>query len=258
MPATSVRDVTFEDVIVLKYALDFELRIMTEKSDVVVAILVGLNGQVLASCVPDDLASDMYRLLNLVRANIPYLRKEITIGRIEQSITRYEAGNVVVTRVGNGQLLISVLNKDASVTRNLPQIYTSAQILTHISNQKAITKSELAEYGEDVAEELAELTRRLYSELEAKGTVGEKKKNEEALAKFKAILDSIVGQAESDMIMIAKINQLGIRTKQVSPAQWRQLVSQIRRSVEAKAGRYYAELSENRLMDVIVKSEEMF
>lgn len=258
MPVSSVRAVTFEDVAVLKHALDFELKIMTEKSDIVVALLVGLNGEVLASCVPDDLSSDMYRLLNLVRANIPFLRKEITIGRIEQSITRYEAGNIVVSRVGNGELLLSVLNKGSSVTRNLPQIYTSAQILSHISSQKAITTSELAEYGEDVAQELAELTRRLYSELESKGTVGEKKKNEEVLIRFKAILDSIVGQAESDMIMITHLNQLGIRTKQVSPLQWRQLVSQIRKSVEAKAGRHYAEIAENQLTEIVLKSEEMF
>lgn len=258
MQIPGVRDVTFEDVAVLKHALDFELRIMIEKSDIVVALLVGLNGEVLASYVPHDLSSDMYRLLNLVRANIPFLRKEITIGRIEQSIARYGAGNVVVTRVGNGELLLSVLNRDSSVTRNLPQIYTSAQILSHISNQEPITRGKLVEYGEDVAEELAELTRRLYSELEAKGTVGEKKKNEEVLAKFKAILDSIVGQAESDMIMVTNLNQLGIRTKQVSPAQWRQLVSQIRDSVQAKAGRHYAEITETRLLDVVVKSEEMF
>lgn len=258
MAVSGVREVTFEAVTVLKYALDFELKIMIEKSDIVAALLVGLNGEVLASCIPGNLDSDLYRLLNMGRANIPFLRREITLGRIEQSITRYEAGNMVVTRVGNGQLLMSVLDKKSSVTRNLPQIYTSAQILSHISEQKPITRSELAEYSEEIAEELAELTRRLYSELEVKGTVGEKKKNEEILVKFKAILDYVVGQAESDMLMIANINQLGIRTKQVSPGQWRQLVSQIRNSVEAKAGRYYAELCENRLMDVIVKSEEMF
>ena len=256
--AAGVRDVTFEDVAVLKHALSSELRLMTEKSDVVACLLVGLNGQVLASDVPNDLSSDMYRLLNLVRANIPHLRQEITLGRIEQSITRYGVGNVVVTRVGAGELLLAVLHKDSSVTKNLPQIYTSVQILSHISSQKAITKQELAEYGPEVAEELAELTRRLYSELEAQGTVGESKKNEDALAGFLSILGEIVGKAESEMMMITGLNQLGIRTKQVSPTQWRQLVAQLRRSVEAKGGRYYAEICEGRLMEVVTRSEEMF
>lgn len=253
-----VRDVTFEDVAVLKHALNSELKLMSEKSDVVAGLLVGLNGQVLASCVPNDLSSDMYRLLNLVRANIPHLRQEITLGRIEQSITRYGVGNVVVTRVGQGELLLTVLHKDSSVTNNLPQILTSVQILSHISSQKAITKQELAEYGEEVADELAELTRRLYSELEAQGTVGEMKKNEDSLASFQEILTSIVGRAESEMIMITGLNQLGIRAKQVSVTQWRQLVAQLRRSVEAKGGRYYAEICEGRLMEVVTRSEELF
>ncbi len=254
----AVRDVTFEDVAVLKHALTSELRLMTEKSDVVAGLLVGLNGQVLASNIPGDLSSDMYRLLDLVRSNIPHLRQEITQGRIEQSITRYGVGNVVVTRVGEGELLLTVLDKESSITKNLSQIFTSVQILSHISSQKAITSQELAEYGEEVAEELGELTRRLYSELESQGTVGEKKKNEDALASFQEILTSIVGKAESEMIMITGLNQLGIRTKQVSPGQWRQLVGQLRSSVEAKGGRYYAEICEGRLMDVVSRAEEMF
>jgi len=258
MPAIGVRDVTFEDVAVLKHALNAELRLMSEKSDVVAGLLVDLNGRVLASVVPNDLSSDTFRLLNLVRANVPRLRREITQGRIEQSITRYGVGNVVVTRVGEGELLLAVLHKDSSVTNNLSQISTSVQILSHISNQKAITKQELVEYGEEVADELAELTRRLYSELEAQGTVGEKKKNEDALASFQSILGAIVGKAESEMIMITGLNQLGIRTKQVSPRQWRQLVAELRRSVEAKGGRHYAEICEGRLMDVVTRAEEMF
>ena len=258
MPAAGVRDVTFEDVAVLKHALNSELKLMAEKSDVVAGFLVGLNGQVLASYVPNDLSSDMYRLLNLVRTNIPHLRQEITLGRIEQSITRYGVGNVVVTRVGEGELLLTVLPKDSSITNNLPQIYTSVQILSHISSQKAITRQELAEYGEEVAEELAELTSRLYSELEAQGMVGERRKNEDVLARFQTILAGIVGKAESEMIMITGLNQLGIRTNQVAPGQWRQLVAQIRRSVEAKGGRYYAEICEGRLMEIVTRSEEMF
>lgn len=256
MPA--VRDVTFEDVAVLKHALDFELTLLSEKSDVVVALLVGLNGQVLASYVPNDLSSSDYRLLTLVQANIPYLRREIAIGNIQQSIARYEAGNVVATRVGKGELLLSVLGKDTSVTENLPQIYRCVQVLSHISSQKAITKEELAEYGEDVAQELGELTRRLYQELEATGTVGEKKKNEEILAKFKAVLDAIVGKAEADMVMIVNRSQLGIQPKRVSPLQWQQLIALIRRAVEAKAGRYYGEMAESRLTEIVARAEEMF
>ena len=254
----AVRDVTFEDVAVLKHALDFELTLLSEKSDVVVALLVGLNGQVLASYVPNDLSSSDYRLLTLVQANIPYLRREIAIGNIEQSIARYEAGNVVATRVGKGELLLSVLGKDTSVTQNLPQIYRCVQVLSHISSQKAITKEELAEYGEDVAQELGELTRRLYQELEATGTVGQKKKNEEILEKFKTVLDAIVGKAEADMIMIVNTSQLGIQAKRVSPLQWGQLIALIRRAVEAKAGRYYGEMAETRLTEIVARAEEMF
>jgi len=258
MPTVGVRDVTFEDVSVLKHALNSELNLMIEKSDVVACLLVGLSGQVLASYVPNDLSSDMYRLLNLVRGNIPQLRREIILGRIEQSITRYAVGNVVVTRVGEGELLLTVLHKGSSVTENLNQIYTSVQILSHISSQKPITRQDLSEYGEEVAEELAELTRRLYTELEAQGVVGEMKKNQDALARFQTILGDIVGRAESEMIMITGLNQLGIRTKQVSPAQWRQLVAQIRTSVEAKAGRYYAEICQDRLTAVVTQSEQIF
>ena len=258
MPVSTVRKVSFEDVAVLKYALDFELEILAEKSDIVVAILVALNGQVLASFVPNDLSSDIFRLINMVKANIPFLRKEITIGRIEQSIARYESGNVIISRVGNGELLISVLNKTSSITDNLPQIYRCAQILSHISSQKPITPEELTEYGEDVANELAELTERLYAELESKGTVGEKKKNEDILAQFKSILETVVGRAESDMIMIINMNHLGISIKEVSSGQWQQLIALIRQSVEAKGGRYYAEVVESRLMEVTTRAEELF
>jgi len=258
MPTVGVRDVTFEDVSVLKHALNSELDLMIEKSDVVACLLVGLSGQVLASYVPNDLGSDMYRLLDLVRGNIPQLRREIILGRIEQSITRYAVGNVVITRVGEGELLLTVLHKDSSITENLSQIYTSVQILSHISSQKPITREDLSEYGKEVAEELAELTRRLYTELEARGVVGEMKKNQDALARFQTILGDIVGRAESEMIMITGLNQLGIRTKQVSPAQWRQLVTQIRTSVEVKAGRYYAEICQDRLTAVVIQSEQIF
>jgi len=258
MPVTPVRRVTFEDVAVLKHALDTELEILSDKSDVKVSILVGLNGQVLASCVPHDLDSGLFRLLSLVRANIPFLRREITLGGIQQSITRYEMGNVVVTRVGKGELLLAVLPKDHSITGNLPAIYRSAQILSHISIQKPLTEAELETYGEDVASELAELTGRLYAELEAVGTVGEKKKNEEILKRFGAMLDTVVGVAESEMMMVTALNQLGIQTKEVTPAQWRQLVALIRDAVEAKAGRYYAEMAERRLMDIVVRAEELF
>ena len=258
MAVSTVRKVTFEDVAVLKYALGFELEILAEKSDIVAAILVALNGQVLASFVPNDLSSDMFRLINMVRANIPFLRKEITIGRIEQSIARYESGNIIISRVGKGELLISVLNKTSSITNNLPQIYRCAQILSHISSQKPITPKELTEYGKDVADELAELTGRLYAELESKGTVGEKKKNEEILAQFKSILEKVVGRAESDMIMIVNLNRLEIRLKEVSPGQWRQLIGLLRQAVEEKAGRYYAEMVEDRLMEVTTKAEQLF
>jgi len=258
MATVGVRDVTFEDVSVLKHALNSELDLMIEKSDVVACLLVGLSGQVLASYIPNDLSSDMYRLLDLVRGNIPQLRKEIILCRIEQSITRYAVGNVVVTRVGEGELLLTVLHKESSVIENLSQIYTSVQILSHISRQKPITREDLSEYGEEVAEELAELTKRLYTELEAQGVVGEMKKNQDALARFQSILEDIVGRAESEMIMITGLNQLGIRTKQVSPIQWRQLVGQIRTSVEAKAGRYYAEICQDRLAEVVAQSERIF
>jgi len=258
MPVAAVRQVTFEDVAVLKHALDTELKILSDKSDVEVSILVALNGQVLASCVPYDLDSGLFRLLSLVRANIPFLRREITLGGIQQSITRYEAGNVVVTRVGKGELLISLLEKHLSVTKNLPQIYTTVQILSHVSSQKPIGERELSEYGEEVADELAELTQRLYAELESEGVVGERKKNEETLASFRAALERVVGKAESEMIMVIYVNQLGIRTKQVSPAQWRELVAAIRGAVETKAGRYYAEMIERQLMEIVVRAEELF
>lgn len=61
MPVTPVRRVTFEDVAVFNHALDTELKILSDKSDVEVSILVGLNGQVLASCVPHDLDSSLFR-----------------------------------------------------------------------------------------------------------------------------------------------------------------------------------------------------
>jgi len=254
----SVRDVTFEDVAVLKHALDSELVLLAEKSDVAVALLVGLSGQVLASYVPNDLSSDAYRLMSMVQGNIPYLRREIAIGRIQQSIARYEAGNVVATRVGTGELLLAVLGKESSVSANLPHIHRCAQILTHISSQKAITEQELSDYGEDVAEELATLTRRLYAELESTGTVGEKKKNEEVLAKFKAVLGGIIGQADADIIMVTESGRLGIQTKRVSQEQWQQFIALIRQAVERKAGRYYAEMAENRLVEIVAKAEEMF
>ena len=253
-----VRDVTFEDVAVLKHALDFELKLLSEKSDVVVALLVGLNGQVFASHVPNDLNSSDYRLLSLIQANIPYLRKEIAIGNIEQSIARYETGNVVATRVGKGELLLAILPRQSSAMEALPQINRSAQVLSHISSQKAITKEDLAQYGEDVVEELGELTRRLYGELEVTGTVGEKKKNEETLEKFKGVLDAIVGKAEADMIMITSSGQLGIQPKRVSPHQWQQFIVLIRQAVAKKAGRYYGEMAENELTEIVSKAEEMF
>lgn len=258
MAVSVVRKVTFEDVAVLKHALNFELELLSEKSDVEASLLVGLNGQVLASRMSRDLDSDLFRLLNMVRANTPLLRREMTLGGIEQSITRYQAGNVVASRVGRGELLLSILRKETSITKNLPHIYRCVQILSHISGQKAITERELADYGQDVADELAELTGRLYDELESEGTVGEKKKNEEVLARFRAALGNIVGQAESEMAMALSVNQLGIRTKEVSPAQWRGLVGLLRRAVEEKAGRYYAEMAERQLLEIVEEAERLF
>lgn len=258
MAVPVVRSVTFEDVAVLKHALNFELGILWEKSDVEASLLMGLNGQVLASRVGRELDSDLFRLLNMVRANIPLLRREMTVGGIEQSITRYRPGNVVASRVGRGELLLCILRKESSITSNLADIYRCVQILSHISRQKAITESELADYGQDVADELAELTWRLYAELESEGTVGEKKKNEEVLARFETTLGRILGQAESEMAMVTSVNELGIQTKEVSSDQWRQLVALLRRAVEAKAGRYYAEMAERQLMDIVEEAERLF
>ena len=258
MTAAPVREVSFEDVGILKHALGAELRLLSDKSEVAVSVLAGLNGQVLSSYVPDDLPNDLFRLLSLVLGQISRIREEIVVGRIEQSVSRYATGNVVITRVGHGELLISALKKEASVTGNLPQIFTSVQVLSHISSQREITSQELSEYPQDVRDELSELTQRLYAELETKGTLGELKKNKEILARFEATLDQIVGKAESQMIMAASVGQLGIATRQVSPLQWRQLTEGVRQAVQAKAGRYYAELAENQLQEIIARSEELF
>jgi len=256
--AVSVRDVTFEDVAVLKHALDFELDILTEKSDVRVALLIGLNGQVLASAVPHGLSSDLYRLLSMVRAKIPLMQTDMSLSGLQQSIERYESGNVIVSRVGRGELLISVLEKTASVTKNLPQIFTSAQVLSHISSQQAITEQELASYGPEVAQELADLTKRLYAALEGQGTVGERKINEEILARFRAILEKVVGKAEADMTMVTAQNQLGVRPREILPSQWEELIARISSAVELKAGRYYAEMCQAQLNETFTEAKKLF
>lgn len=258
MATQTIKRVTFEDVAILKYALNFELDIMREKSDVKVALLVGLNGQVLASSVPNDLNSDLYRLLSMVRANIPYLRREMTLGRIEQSITRYATGNVVVSGVGVGELLISIFDKEAPIPDNLNQIGISSQILYHISKQKGITEEVLEEYGKDISNELKELTHRLYAELESAGTIGEKKKNEGIIEKFTQVLNSVIGEAESAMVMNEGLNQMALDIRHVSGDEWRALAALIRSSVESTAGQYYAEQVYKQLVEIITKSEELF
>lgn len=258
MTSAPVREVSFEDVAILKHALDAELRLLSDKSNVAVSVLAGLNGQVLASYVPHDLPNELFRLLSLVLSQVPRIRQEIVVGQIEQSVSRYATGNVVITRVGHGELLMTALAKSDSVTGNLPQIFTSVQVLSHISSQRAITSQELDAYPQDVRDELSELTQRLYGELEAKGTLGELKKNEEVLARFEGALGQIVGKAESEMIMAARVAQMGIRARRVSPLQWRELIQGIRHAVEVKAGRYYAEMAESRLQEIIARSEELF
>src|SRR5207249_12209958 len=79
----------------LKHLLDTELRRAREESDLDIEMVLGVDGRIFSSSIPDRLEPREYRLVNLLTGNLVHICKQQSVHNMMMSVQQFVAGTVV-------------------------------------------------------------------------------------------------------------------------------------------------------------------
>jgi len=210
-----------ENVSQLKYMLEMELGNLREKTDIDLALFIGVGGRIFATSIPDDLRPDQYRLLSTFKGNLSNLCSKLKGEDLEVSIERWKSGMAIVSAVGDSSFLASLLTQKSEISEMgsiLDDVLDASTVLKHIFEQKDFTDESIDSYSENVQKELNRLSRQLF--VERFTHTKSYKKNEEILEFMKEKIKKAVGVGQVDQIVSVTFNEMGTSAPYMQDDMW--------------------------------------
>ncbi len=217
-----------ENVSQVKYMLEMELDRLHRQTDIDMNLLIGVDGRVFASYIPNELNSKQFRLLSTFKSNLPHLCGKLKVEDLELSLERWKGGMAVVAAVGDNSFLASLLSKQSKIEEMgtlLEEVVKATEVLDHIFQQKPWTDEVLSDYPENVQDELGQLSRQMF--VERFRHTRSYKKNMKLLEFFKKKLKKTVGLGQVDQIISVVFNQLGTSAPYMNDDTWHQFLEKV-------------------------------
>lgn len=226
----------------LKHMLDIELRNVQERNDVDAVMFMGVDGRIFSSKIPVDLTRPQYRLLNLVKAHIPYICGQLSTENMQISVQYYGEGTIVIAGVGDNAFLVLLFARDIEF-KTMDYILENAQdagtVLNHLFESRPITQEALKDYNEKVQADLTDLSRQLF--VERFDETREYKKNMEILTFVKEKIQESVGVGAVEEIVTFSFNELGTSAAYMNDDLWRAFVENVIERIGKMGGEVVAE-----------------
>ena len=221
----------------LKTLLEMELRRVRDDFGFDISMLIGVDGRIFATSIPDALAAPQYRLLNLVKANLPSICAQLTSEAMTLSLTQYEHGVVLISPVGGRAFLVLLSGKVQDVAAmgpTLAHVRRASEVLQHVFQQRPMSAEALAGYEAETAEELRRLSRRLF--VEKFEETPQYRRNMDLHNYLKAELTQAVGVGSVDEFLSHAYGEVGTTVPYVKDAQWARLVDLLVARVRESGG----------------------
>jgi predicted regulator of Ras-like GTPase activity (Roadblock/LC7/MglB family) len=234
-----------ESVTLLKSLLEMELRRVREDFGFDISMLIGVDGRIFATSIPDVLAAPQYRLLNLVKANLPNICAQLTTEAMRLSLTQYEHGVVLISPVGGRAFLVLLSDKVQDVAAmgpTLANVRRASTVLQHVFQQRPMSAEALAGYDPETAEELRRLSRRLF--VEKFDETPQYRRNMDIHNYLKQELTQAVGVGSVDEFLSHAYAEVGTSAPYMKDNQWARLLDLLIARVRTSGGDVLAQQCE--------------
>jgi len=109
-------------VVQLKYMLEMELRRIKETNGIDMIMFIGIDGRIFSSLIPPLLEAPQFKLLNLVKGNLPFICGQLKAENLTFSIQQYKHGTVIISGVGNNCFIVSIFSKPVDMKNISPTV----------------------------------------------------------------------------------------------------------------------------------------
>ena len=234
--ATLEKRMEAETATLLKSMLDMELRRIRKEFGFDVAMLVGVDTRIFATSIPDQLTAPQYRLLNVVKANLPNICAELSTEAMRLSLTQYEYGATVIAQVSERSFLVLLSGKQdiTKMGATVAHVQRAAAVLGHVFQQRPMTPEVLSGYDADTQEELRRLSRQLF--VEKFDESPQYLRNKEIHSYLKAELTKAVGIGSVQEVLDVSFNEVGTSSAYMKDDQWLKLLDIVVAKVRAHGG----------------------
>ena len=217
-----------QDVGMLKYLLDIELKRLRDEAAIDLALFMGVDGRIFASYIPFDLDHEQYYLLTLVHGNLPHICAQLRSENMLLSIQHYTEGIIIISGIGDAAFLACLITKKhefSEIENQIKPIQKTSAVLKHIFEMRPLKSEELLKYPTDVAEELRKLSRLLFKERFT--YTKEYKKNVEILDMIKKKLESVLGKGAVNEVVTMTLNEMGMQVGMMKKPDWMRFLEKV-------------------------------
>ena len=210
-----------ENVMLLKHLLEMELRRLREDNGIDIVLFIGVDGRTFASQIPNELSAPQYRLLNIIKGNLPHICGQLYAENLRFSIQQYKSGTVIITGVGDNAFLASLLAKEIDLTNMqgiVKNLLKSSTVIKHVFELRPLTAEAMQGYDEEVIGELKKLSRLLF--VEKFEDTRSFKRNQELLADMKKKIGGVAGVGKVEEIITLTFNEMGTTFAYMTNDQW--------------------------------------
>lgn len=231
-----------ETATLLKSMLDMELRRVRQEFGFDIAMLVGVDARIFATSIPEQLTPSQYRILNLVKANLPSICAQLTREAMKLNLAQYEFGATVIVPVSDRSFLVLLSGKPQDVLAmhaTVRNVQRAAAVLRHVFQQRPMSAEALAAYDGETQDELRRLGRQLF--VEKFDETPQYKRNIDLMNYLKAELTKAVGVGAVQEVLGVSFNEVGTSAAYMKDDQWLKLVDILVDKVRAAGGEVLAE-----------------
>ena len=231
-----------ESVGLLKHMLESELKRARQENGFDIVLFLGVDGRIFASDVPWNLDPKQYRLLNLVKGNLPDICGQLSSQNLKLSVQQYDAGTIIISGVGDKAFLVFLATKPLEIPAMeglLANVLNVSAVMKHLLAERGMSDDEVRAYAPEVVQELKRLSRSLFVEKfeETRGY----KKNMEVLAFVRKRLQAVVGVGPLEEIVTMAFNEVGTSAAYMTEASWDRFLELVIGEVEKISGESVAE-----------------
>jgi len=231
-----------ETATLLKSMLDLELRRAREDCGFDIAMLVGVDARIFATSIPDQLTAPQYRLLNLVKANLPSICSQLTREAMKLSLTQYQTGITVIAQVSDRSFLVLLAGRPQEITKmdeSVGRVRRAAAVLRHVFEQRPMTPEAMAAYDAETRDELGRLGRLLF--VEKFDESPQYRRNMDLMNYLKVELTKAIGVGAVQEALSVSFNEVGTSAAYMKDDQWLRLVELLVERVRVGGGDVLAE-----------------